>query len=136
MGDGSGGIGVGGGDAQAGGAAVGVSACVGRGATATSAAPGFALSGDFALDVLERVPPVSVEVGVAECPALGEGQEGQREEGRRERAYVFAELVVVGVLDLRKDGSAGGRGCGVTRTKSRLARICARADGKSRTHAT
>ena len=37
----------------------------------------------------------------------GRVRRGQREEGRRERAYVFAELVVVGVLDLRKDGSAG-----------------------------
>ena len=37
----------------------------------------------------------------------GRVRRGQREEGRRERAYVFAELVVVGVLDLRKDVSAG-----------------------------
>jgi len=31
---------------------------------------GFALGGDFALYVLEGFPPIGLEVGVAECPAL------------------------------------------------------------------
>lgn len=63
----------------------------------------FPLSRDFSLDVFQCVTPVSVEIWMSERPALRTNTMSEIETSAKgSRAYVLAELVVIGIFHLVK----------------------------------
>ena len=62
---------------------------------------GLSGRGNLTLDVLKRIPPVSMEIGVSECPALFDSDEVYVV--NKERAtYMLAKLIFVRVFDFVK----------------------------------